>query len=223
MTTQPQVIRDEMSLKSAEVGVDIARGAMLPSLVLFGGLDTRWSSAGFRNVGEEQLTISQNVEIEQVPVTITQTITRDIFEDAPYFNQLKTNFGQQIGLSLNVPIYNNHSNLIGVERAKLNILTSKLQSDLTKQQLKTDVQNALASARAAHRTLKAANKSVEAAEAAFENAEKQYELGAINTFQYTTARNNLDRAEIDATVAKYDYLFRLKIIDFYLGKEIKLK
>ena len=103
-----------------------------------------------------------------MPVTITQTVTRDVFEDAPYLNQLKTNFGQQVGLSLNLPIYNNHRNLINTERAKVNILNAKLQSDLTKQQLKTDVQNALASARAAYRSLAAANKTVEAAEAAFE-------------------------------------------------------
>lgn len=222
VNTQPQVIRDEMSLKSAETGVDIARAGRLPSLVLFGGVDTRWSSASMRQTGAIDGFTDIDILFDQMPVTVGFPTSTPILEDAKYFNQLKDNFGQQVGLSLNVPIYNNGRNQINIERAQVNILNAKLQSDLTKQQLKIDVQNALASARAAHRTLEASAKTVDAATAAFQNAEKQYELGAINTFQYTTARNSLDRAEIDATVAKYDYLFRLKIIDFYLGKEIKI-
>ncbi|MEO1263400.1 MAG: TolC family protein [Bacteroidota bacterium] len=223
VNTQPQVMRDEMNLKSAEKGVSIARSGMLPTLTLFGGFDTRWSSASKRPVGPRDTTfddVTLRVNNEDFVVGFPN-ISSDV-EDTPYFTQLDDNLGKNVGVSLSIPFYNNHRNRIAVERAKVNILNAKLQADLTKQQLKIDIQNALASARAGYRSMKAANKTVEAATAAFENAEKQYELGAINTFQYTTARNNLDIAEIDMTVAKYDYLFRLKIIDFYLGKALKI-
>ncbi len=226
VVSQPQVTRDEMNLRSAEIGVEIARGAMLPTLSLFGGLDTRWSSASKIVTGSETERIPQSsffLPGESEPLDFEIEVTNRTFADNPYFDQLDQNLGQNIGLSLNVPIYNNGRNQINVERAKVGILNAKLQSDLTKQQLKVDVQNAIASAKAAKRSLDAGNKTVEAVSAAFQNASKQYELGAINTFQYTTARNNLDMAEIDATVSKYDYLFRLKIVDFYLGKEINLK
>ncbi len=225
VVSQPQVLRDEMNLRSAEIGVDIARGALLPTIALFGGVDTRWSSASKVVTG----TVSERVPQSSFylpgatePLDFEIEVQRPIFADHPYIDQLDQNLGQNIGLSLNVPIYNNGRNQINVERAKVGILNAKLQSDLTKQQLKVDVQNAIANARAAKRSLDAANKTVKAASAAFENAQKQYELGAINTFQFTTARNNLDIAEIDATVSKYDYLFRVKIVDFYMGKEIRI-
>lgn len=224
VNNQPQVIRDEMNLKSAELGVDIARAAMLPQLILFGGIDTRWSSAATNYLGEvpngkvnEQIIIIQDME-----VNVGFPGSDSKFEDIPYADQLDQNFGQNVGLQLNVPIFNNGRNTINTERAKVGILNAKLQSDLTKQQLKVDVQNSIAGARAAQRTMEAAEKTVEAAQAAYENAQKQYDLGAINTFQFTTARNNLDIAEIDLTVAKYDFLFRLKIIDFYMGKQLDL-
>lgn len=222
VNNQPQVKRDEMNLKSAEIAVDLARSQMLPSLFLFGGMDTRWSSAAkivdqiteFRN--------TQTFYFGDDPIVVGYDDVDFTLKNQPYFDQLKENFGQNVGVQLRVPIYNNNQNAIGVERAKIGILNSKLQSDLTKQQLKVDVQNAIASARAAQLSYQAAQKTVDATSAAYRNAEKQYELGAINTFQFTTARNTKDMAEIDLVVAKYDYIFRTKIIDFYLGKEIKI-
>ena len=222
VNNQPQVIRDENNLKSAEVGVDLARGAMLPSLLLFAGMDTRWSSAAKVVDQVTEFRNTQTFYFGDDPIEIGYDDVDVTLKDQPYFDQLEKNFGQNVGVQLRVPIYNNNSNAINVERAKVGILSAKLQADLTKQQLKVDVQNAIASARAAHRSYEAAQKTLEAANAAFQNAETQYELGAINTFQYTTARNTKDMAEIDLIVAKYDYIFRTKIIDFYLGKEIKM-
>ena len=97
-----------------------------------------------------------------------------------------------------------------------------MQSDLTKQQLKNDVQAAIANARAGRLILEASERATDAAQIAFENAEKRFQLGAINNLQLLTARNNYDIAQTNLIVAKYDYLFRLKILDFYLGKEITL-
>ncbi|HFA49036.1 MAG TPA: TolC family protein [Bacteroidetes bacterium] len=219
---QPQVLRDEMRLKSAELSVDLAKGRMMPSLVLFGGMDTRWSSAGKRVTKVETVRNESIFYINDMPVEVGIDRDEFTFGNNPYLDQLNENFGQNIGVQLQVPIYNNGRNQINTERAKVGILNAKVQSDLTKQQLKTDVQNAIASVRAAQRTYAAAQKTVEAASASFKNSQKQYELGAINTFQFTTARNTLDMAEVDLIVAKYDYIFRSKIIDFYLGKKLEI-
>ena len=221
LNNQPQVERDEMRLKSAEMDVSIARANLFPSLVLFAGMDTRWSSPE-QTIGFEEVISNETVIFEGNEVEIGFPGFQSVRGKVSYWDQLDQNFGQSVGLSLNVPIYSNGRNKTNIQRAEVGVLTAKLQSDLTKQQLKVDVQNAIAGARAALRTYQASRKTVEAAGAAFQNAEKQYQLGAINTFQYTTARNNLDVAEIDATVAKYDYLFSVKIVDFYLGKELNL-
>ncbi|MBI5914181.1 MAG: TolC family protein, partial [Bacteroidetes bacterium] len=225
--TQPQVRADELRLESAEVSVDLARSGFYPTLSLFGGLDSRWSGA------------SKLYETETVTETVTQTFfipstqtSLDVQYDVPnvsfnqlpysYFDQLQDNFGQNIGASLQIPLYSNGRNSIAVEQAKVGILNARVQADLTKQQLKNDVQQSLASARAARRTLDASQKSMDAAKVAFENAEKRFQLGAINNLQLLTARNTYDIAQTNLIVSKYDYLFRLKILDFYLGREIKL-
>ena len=78
-------------------------------------------------------------------------------------------------------------------------------------------------ARSARLQMIAAQKTVDATRIAYENTEKRHSLGAVNTLELTTAKNNFDIAENDLIVAKYDYLFRLKILDFYQGKALGLK
>jgi outer membrane protein len=222
LNTQPQIRRDELRLRSAELDVDIAKSALLPTVTLFGGIDTRWSSASKVVVGSVADTFVQEVIIDQTPITVKYPGESFILDDNPYFDQLDQNFGQNFGVNVSVPIYNNGRNKINVQRAQVGILNARIQSDLTKQQLKIDVQNAIASARAAKRSYEAGLKSVEAARVAYENAEKRFNLGVINNLQLLTARNAFDIADTELIVAKYDYLFRLKILDFYLGRELRL-
>lgn len=228
--TQPQIRADELRLRSADVGVNLAKAGYFPTLSLFGGLNTNWSSASkdFQNPNLDNATLIQgpptdaviNGEPGQIAFFNSTGIT---FPDVSFFDQLDQNFGQNAGFSINIPFYSQGRNKVAVERAQVNVLNARVQSEQTKQQLKTDVLNAITSARAAKRSLEAAQKSKKAAEAAFHNSEKRFQLGAINTFEFTTARNNFDIASVDVIVAKYEYLFRLKIVDFYLGKQLELK
>ena len=222
--TQSSIKASEARMKSAELNIPIAKAGSIPTLSAFGRLDTRWSSGARSLIGFQEPVFG-----DPTPVLIDNELSNvafpsaePIFEDTPYFDQLDQNFGQTIGLNLNVPIYDNHRNKINVERAKLGILNAELDNRQAKQQLKADVQNAIAGARAARLELSASETSLEAAKAAYENAEKRYNLGAINTLELTTAKTNLDTQELNVVSAKYDYVFRLKIIDFYLGKELKL-
>ncbi|MFK8007650.1 MAG: TolC family protein [Saprospiraceae bacterium] len=198
ITNQPFVKADESRIKSAELGKDIARAGLLPSLSAFGGLNTNYSTRGKR-------------------------IVDGAIVDNPYSNQIDENFGQNFGLSLSIPIYNNHRNLINMDRAELNTISSQYTAEINKQNLKNNIQTALSNARAAKRTLAASERTKEASNAAFQNSEKQFQLGTINTFEYATAKNNLDQAEVDLIIAKYDYLFKLKVLDFYQGKKLELK
>ncbi len=220
--TQPQIRANELRLKSAELDVDIARGALLPTLSVFGGIDSRWSSASKIVDKVNDILVSQTIFFNGIETEVQFPSQEFTFKNNPYFDQLDQNFGQSFGLSLQVPIYNNGRNRINMQRAQVGILNAKVQSDLTKQQLKNDVQASIANARAGRRTLEASEKATEAARVAYENAEKRFQLGAINNLQLITARNTYDIAQTNLIVAKYDYLFRLKILDFYLGKEIKL-
>jgi outer membrane protein len=110
-----------------------------------------------------------------------------------------------------------------VERARLNLLSTQMQETQARQQLKNDVQTAIANVRAGQKQLLAAQRSFEATQTAFSNTEKLHSLGAATVLELSTAKTNLDIAERDLIIAKYDYLFRLKILDFYEGKPLNLR
>lgn len=224
--TQPNVKAAALRIKSAEVGIPLAKSAYFPSISIGGSLSTNFSSRAvdFTNgkFVETQLTPPTTLIINGMPVDIQQEI--DVFEypQTPYFTQLDQNFGQGIGISMSIPLYQNGRVLLNVERARLGLVTARLQENQTQQQLKNDIQTAIANARSARKQLTAAQKTFEAMQAAFFNTEKRHSLGAVNSLEFTTAKTNLDNAENDLIVARYDYLFKLKILDFYQGKELKL-
>lgn len=229
LNTQPQIKAGEMRTRSAELGVNIAKSNTLPTISLSGGLSTNFSDQGidFNNPQTQTITVPQtldNAVVGGVPTSVVfdNTFDRTTFPDADYFTQLNNNFGQNIGFNVSIPIYNNHRNKIAVQRAKLNIINTQISNDQIKQQLKTDVQLALSNAKAAKKTYEVSLKSVEALEDAYNNAEKRFQLGAINTFEYTSSKNQLDLARVDLIVAKYDFVFKLKVVDFYTGKQLSL-
>ncbi len=219
---QPQIKAADIRVKSASHGIALARSGMLPTLTLGGNLNTAFSSVARRVNGFQTVRQSQTVFIDGQPFTIETDVLAPNFEDIPYFNQLSNNFGQSFGLNLSIPIYNNHRNNIAVERARLGVLNQELQNRQQRQLLQTAVQQAINDAIAAREAWMAGRKAVEAAQAAFDNAQKRFDVGAINALQYSTARMTLDSALVDLIRAKYQYLFNLKNVEFYMGKPLKI-
>lgn len=224
--TQPNIRAADFRIKSAEEGIEIARSAYWPTVSLFANLSSNYSTQllDFQNGTflRQDLTDPVTIRINDQDVTIQQYIDRYEYPKVPYFDQIDQNFGQGVGLNISIPIYQNGRTRLSVERARLGVLNAQLQQNSTRQQLKNDIQTAIANARAARKQLDAAQKTFDATKIAFENTEKRHQLGAVNTLDLTTARNNLDISENDLTVARYDYLFKLKILDFYEGKAITL-
>ncbi|MFN4080584.1 MAG: TolC family protein [Saprospiraceae bacterium] len=223
---QPNVKAAAFRLRSAEEGIAVAKSAYYPRLTAFAQLTTNYSTQ-FRDFKSSTATIpvTQNVQINGEPAILSfnQTIQIPEIRELGYFEQIERNFGQAIGLQLSIPIYQNGAVRLNAERARIGVVSAQLQQNQTLQQLKNDVQVAIANAQAAQRQYRAAQKTYEAFKMAFENAQKRFNLGAANSFEITTAQNNLNIAENDLISARYDYLFRLKIIDFYLGKPLDLR
>jgi len=222
---QPQIIASEYRQRSAESGIDVARGVLQPSLTYFGGLSTNYSNLAQRATDELVPFLQDFGDVEvptigTVPLEVNTLIP--VFEDNPFVNQLGDNFSQNIGLSLNVPIYNKGQNRINIERAELAVVSAELNTEQLKQTLKSDIQRALTDARAAYNQMRASEKTLEARTVAFTSAEKRFELGAINTFEFASAKDALDIAKVNAISSQYDYVFKLKVLDYYLGKEIIL-
>jgi outer membrane protein len=224
LKTQPSILSADFRIKSAAEGIGIAKAGYLPSLTAFAGLSANYSTQFKQfsytgNLIPGQTTIV-NVGGNDVPVTFYNPEV--IVQNVPYFDQIDQNFGQTIGLSLNVPIYSNGRNRLALERARLGVLNAQLQGNQARQTLKNDIQAAIANVRAAGQQLKAARKAAAASQLAFTNTEKRYQVGAVSTLQLTLAKTNLATAENDLITARYNYLFRLKILDFYEGKPLSL-
>lgn len=192
----PGIQRYEYSLKSAESQVKIASGYGLPSLMLIGQLNTSYSNASI---------------LPGVPG----------FEPDPYDVQIDNNLGEVVGLTLSIPIFNNGQVAISKQNASLGLFNTEMQQQLAINDLKTTVTEAWTGLQAAALTYDAAMKSKESAQMAFEFAEAKFQAGASNSLDYTIAVNNLAQADISLSQSKFDYIFKRKVIDYYLGKPIE--
>ncbi len=226
LSNQPFIQADKARLNSANLDTEIAKSLGLPVVNLFGNINSFFSDQvlevidrGSLEPGNPEPVVIDGIE-SQLQFFQPQGVT---FGKPGYFNQLNDNFGQSLGLSVSIPIYNQAQTRLAKERAQLNILNTQITAQQNKQQLKVDIQRAIANARANKKQYEASEKTVKALDLAYINTEKRYKLGAVNTFQYTTAKNTLDQAAIDLIIAKYNYLYSLQILDFYQGKRLELK
>ncbi len=222
--TQPVVKAAELRVQSAARGVDVVRGALYPSLFFNTNLSTNYSSAAQRAIlgGTTDVTQTATVIFNGTPTPITfvtqqPSVTR---EKIPYFNQLTNNYNVNLSLSLRIPIFNNYQGRLRVASARLNQDNLRYQSDLTKLQLRQTIEQAYTNMVAAQKRFNATTIQVESLEQAFRASESRFNNGAINSVDYNLAKTNLDRARANLVQAKYDYIFRTKILDFYQNKPL---
>lgn len=223
----PEIAAGEKRLQSAYLGEKIAQAGAFPSIRLFAGLNSNYSTLAVDPTADptdiQFADFNEDVLIDGQPATITTTGVSSItFPKRGFFDQLNDNFGQSIGLSIQIPIYNNSINKINMERARVGALIQEVQNKQQRNQIKTDIQQAIANATAAKEAMEAAERSVEATQRAFENAQRRFDLGAINSLEFSTARNTQERAQIDYIRAKYQYIFNLKVVDFYVGNPLRI-
>lgn len=145
------------------------------------------------------------------------------FTNATYVEQLGENLNGSLSLSLSVPIYDKGSTKTQIELARLGKITQEISNKQIRQTIESEVQRALQDVKAAAQQLQAAEKTTNASQMAFNNTQKRYELGVATLLEFNTSRNNLATAGQNLIIAKYDYIFKLKILDFYQGKKISLK
>jgi outer membrane protein len=131
-------------------------------------------------------------------------------------NQFVNNGSEVIGLSLNIPIYNRMQVRHAVKRQQIALEEAKLSEMEVTDRLYKDIQSAYYNALAAKGKYDAAQKSREAGEKALEFAESKYELGRLSTYEYNEAQTRLYRAEAELTQAKYEYILRARILEFYM-------
>ena len=220
-TLMPEIKGSELRNQSAEKGIAIAKGSYYPRLSAFAQYGTNFSNqlrelngAPVFNGYSPNGNVTVSGEEVFSPDYIINTRT------TPFNTQYRNNRNQAWGLTLSVPIFNGLSARYGVARAKLNQQNINYQYDLQKQQLYKSIQQAHIDAVNTAKKYVAAQKSVTALKTSFSYTEKKLAVGMINTVDYTTIKNNLTKAESDLLQAKYELVFRIKVLDFYMGKPL---
>lgn len=142
-----------------------------------------------------------------------------VIMDAPTSlkSQFDLNAGESIGLQLNIPILNSWSSRAGIKKSKLNVLRSKNLLDQTKMDLENTIYQALNDAKGAMKSYEAAKKSEIARKTAYEYAKERFENGALNTINYFQAQQLFETSQSELIKAKYDYIFKIKVLEFYFG------
>ena len=209
------------NLMAAEKSLDVAKGRVSPTLSATGSLGTG-TSALDKNIDAVNI-----VGIEQAPYytqsgeAIYAPKTEIITTKKPFADQFKDNVNKSVGFTLSVPIYNGLQTYTGIKNAKLNALNAKYTQDLTEQNLYKTIAQAYANAKAGLNKYYANKSSVEANEQSFYYAQQKYNVGAISSFDFNAAKTRLQNAQGNLVQAKYDYVFKLKVLDYYQGKELK--
>jgi len=222
----PGIQSADLQVESDAIGEKIAKTGLLPSLTASGNIGTGWASGRQLPTGET-ITLFDTTSLaasfagsEYQQISIANSFEDPIFEDYTFQDQLTDNISASVSLGFSIPIYNRYQNSAAIQQAELSRVQSSLQADLARQQLQQDIQTAYVQARSSYSSYKATEKQIRSLELTFENAQKQFELGVLNSVDYLIAKNNLQRAQNDLVRSKYNYVFRVKVLDFYRGRPI---
>jgi outer membrane protein len=142
------------------------------------------------------------------------------YETTPFGDQFNRNLGSNIGLNLSIPVFNGWSVNTNVQKSRIGVQSNKLNEKLTKNNLYRSISQSYVDFKSAFKRYEANKENLEANKEAFDMAEKQFELGGMNLADYLNSKNGYIRAESDFTQAKYELVFRRKVLDFYLGKPL---
>ncbi|WP_026730698.1 TolC family protein [Flavobacterium denitrificans] len=195
--TRTELKLAQTNLEIAEKNVAIAKGAFQPTLSGFYGFNTRASYS-------DQVKFDSNNQ----PYTVGPD---------PLFQQFSDNKGHNFGLQLNVPIFNGFSVRNNVERNKVSLEKSKIDLEQKSLDLQRNVYTAFTNAKGALNTYEAATVTLEARQQAYNYAKEKYDVGLMNSFDFTQAQTLLTNAQSEVIRTKYDYIFKIKILEFYFG------
>lgn len=198
LTFFPDIKLAGLKSQAAKQGIAIAKGNYYPKLTFGGSLASNFAS------------------------TSTRILPGGIPDPSsyPFFDQIKDNFGQSFGFTLSVPIFNGFQARSTVRKARISYLQNQTSEQLAKNNLSKVIYQAVADLKAAEGRYSSTTNTFLAQKDAFHVIEQRYAVGLVNSLDYSTSQTNMNKAEIDMIQAKYDLLFRAKVIDYYLGKQI---
>ena len=211
-----------LRIEAAEEDVAVSRSLFAPNISFFAQLNTNYSSVArlFNETGTQIVETGQFISVDGVtyPVRTNQSLFAE--EKISYSDQFENNLNSVIGVAVDIPIFNGF-------RAKRNVQLKKIQLEDAELELENTKNEFLQAIKRAHKDMKAAYENyfilqdqVEAYEQSYEVNEIRFTNGVSNIVEYIISKNNLDGARINLANAKYEYLIRLKVLDYYKGESI---
>lgn len=229
LANQPLQRMDALNIASQRKNVDANRGAMYPTFSIVGQLGSSWIS-NYKLPDQLHPYIDATTPIIPLLTLHATGAQTTFYQDnvqyplvtQRYFKQLNTTFSQFIGLNINVPILNNGTLRINYAKSKLNLRNQELQRDQDNLTLKQNIYQAYTAAITALQKFEANKISVTATTKSYEYADKRYKVGMLNTVDLLTNQNNLAIARTNLTSSQFDYVFKMKVLEYYKGLGIKL-
>jgi len=215
----------ELMVTSAEKGLAAAKSNLYPQLSLGYQIGTTWAS-NFQSVQYGNPVVDSSPTV----YTLTNGVKNIVYQEVPTTSLVNTPFGSQINnnlrqalfASINIPIFNGWQSQYAVRQARINLDQQELNEYNAELTLKQNVYKAHNNALNSIQKYYAAKRADDAAKRALDFAKKRYDLGLTSTVDLLVTQNSEFSAAANLISAKYDLIFKLKVIDYYLGKELKL-
>jgi len=220
LETRNEIKVAEANIDIAEKDIKLAKGALQPTLSGFFNWNSRYSDRD-RIIGSEIDPNNPTQIIGQVETTGDNVISPNfnpvVGPADGFFDQIDQNKGSSFGLQLSIPVLNGFSASNNVRRAKINFEQQKYQLEQEELDLQKIIHQVYADALGALKLYDATKRSLEAREVSFAYAQERFDVGVLNSFDYGQMKNQLVKANSDYLNAKYDYIFRLKLLEYYYG------
>jgi outer membrane protein len=189
---RPEIKSSELKLTASEYGLKMAKGGRSPILSLNYSLNTRYSNPS------------------------------NLPGDQSFKGQIKNNKSPGAGLTLNIPILNGWQVNKNISNSKLNVETSQYTLEGTKKTLYKNIQQAYTDAVAALKKFNVSIKAIASTEESFRYTEQKFNVGMVTPVDYNAAKTQLLKSQSDMAQAKYEFIFKTKVLDFYKGIPLKL-
>jgi outer membrane protein len=225
MGAMPQQKVNQLKIQAAQKSVQVAKAGMYPTISAFGGLSTSYVNIKIPQTAPDG-TYKPTGAIVNIGGSDYNVVVPNFISvgerTIPIGTQFKNNFAQNIGIGLSVPIFNGKNARTAWERSKLNVQELQLEKEKGDMQLKQDIYKAYNDAMAALQKFNADKKSVLTQEKVYDFAGKRYAVNMLSTYDLITSQNNLQSARVQALYSQYDYVFKMKLLEFYKGQGLKL-
>jgi outer membrane protein len=221
-SVNPDIRLAELQQQGYAQAIKVAKGSYYPTISLFGGLGTNYSSISQNVVGVANVTQQiGTVQGSNTPV-LGQFESPIYSQNYPLTKQFSNNLNQSVGVSLQIPVFNRFTARTSVRKAKLNYENAQLATQVAKNNLSKTIIQAVLDLQASVKSYQSALQTYESNKEALNVTKQRYDAGFVNTLDYNTAITNYNKSQNDMINARYTMIFRSKVIDYYLGNQIVL-